>query len=225
MIILKKAYRKTNLFLKQEHRKEKIFCIGRNKTGTTSIEQALKDLGFKPGNQRAGELLIEAWSLRNFQPIFELAYTADAFQDVPFSLPYTYQALEQHFPNAKFILSIRDTAEEWYNSMVRFHSKLWADGIRIPTKEDLQNANYVWKGYPYWSTQLIYNMPPDNPYHKEYLINHYYTHNKNVCDYFRHCPEKLIVVNVSKSDDYKKMCDFLGKEPISNSFPWLNKST
>ncbi|MEI2418950.1 sulfotransferase, partial [Arthrospira platensis SPKY2] len=204
---------------------DKIFCIGRNKTGTTSIEQALKDLGFRLGNQRQGELLIKAWASRNFQPILQLVNTADAFQDIPFSLPYTYQALDQHFPNAKFILSIRNNAEEWYNSMVNFHSKLWADGMRMPTAEDLKNANYVWKGYPYEIRKLIYNISSDdNLYDKKTLISHYINYNESVCDYFRHRPEKLLIINVSKPDDYKKMCHFIGKEPIAYQFPWLNKS-
>ncbi|EDZ95792.1 TPR repeat-containing protein [Limnospira maxima CS-328] len=204
---------------------EKIFCIGRNKTGTTSLEKALRDLGFKLGNQRAGELLIKDWALRNFQPIFELAYTADAFQDIPFSLPYTYQALDQHFPNAKFILSIRNNAQDWYESMVRFHSKLWADGVRVPTAEDLKNANYVWKGYPYEIRKLTYNISSDdNLYDKKTLISHYINYNESVCDYFRHRPEKLLIINVSKPDDYKKMFHFIGKEPIAYQFPWLNKS-
>ncbi len=225
MANLSKIFREAKRFLKQKNKDKKVFCIGRNKTGTTSLELGLKNLGFRLGNQRAGELLIEAWAERNFKPIIELAYTADAFQDIPFSLPYTYQALDQHFPNAKFILSLRDSAEHWYSSMVRFHSKLWADGVRVPTTEDLKHANYIRKGYPYQARQLIYDVPLDDPYNKQCLFEHYYRHNENVRDYFRHRPNKLIVVNVSKPGDYNKMCNFLGKEPVGNDFPWLNKST
>ena len=39
--------------------KVKYFCIGRNKTGTTSLKKAFEDLGFIVGDQRAAELLAD----------------------------------------------------------------------------------------------------------------------------------------------------------------------
>ncbi len=213
----------TNMF-RQRH-KTKIFCIGLNKTGTTSLELALRNLGFKVGDQRNGELLISSWAYRDFSPIIKLAYSAEAFQDVPFSLPFTFQALDQHFPNAKFILTHRYNAEVWHSSLTRFHSKLWADGIRVPTAADLTNANYISKGYAYWAMLLIYTVPHNDLYNKQCLIDHYCRHNENIIDYFRHRIDKLITINVSKPGDYKRMCDFLGKEPVGDCFPWLNKNT
>jgi len=81
-----------------------VFCIGLVKTGTTSLERALKDLGYRLGDQRKGEALLPAYAVRNFRPIVEFCLTADAFQDAPFSYPFTYIALDQSFPNARFIL-------------------------------------------------------------------------------------------------------------------------
>src|SRR2546429_7047723 len=85
---------------------ERVFCIGLARTGTTSLEEALKVLGYRLGDQRQGELLLRAYVERNFRPIVEFCLTAEAFQDVPFSLPFTYIALDQSFPNAKFVLSV-----------------------------------------------------------------------------------------------------------------------
>lgn len=220
-LFLKMARREVN----KEQNKSKAFCVGLNKTGTTSTELALNQLGYTLGDQTQGELLLEAWSKRNFKPIIDLAYTADAFQDVPFSLPYTYQALDQHFPNGKFILTIRDSAEQWRESMIRFHSKLWADGVRTPTEEDLKTANYIYEGYPWFARQLIYNVPPTDPYNQKSLIEHYHRHNQNVQEYFRHRPNKLIVINVSCKSDYLKMCNFLDKKAVGDNFPWLNSSS
>ena len=39
--------------------KQKIFCIGRNKTGTTSLKRAFEDLGYPVGDQRKAEILTE----------------------------------------------------------------------------------------------------------------------------------------------------------------------
>ena len=69
-----------------QKQKEKIFCIGFNKTGTTTLLHTLKELGYKMGNQARGELLFFDWYNRNFNPIVKYCKTADAFQDIPFSL-------------------------------------------------------------------------------------------------------------------------------------------
>ena len=46
--------------------REKIFCIGLNKTGTTSWTQAMKNLGYLVGNERAGEVLFDDWVKKNY---------------------------------------------------------------------------------------------------------------------------------------------------------------
>lgn len=56
----------------------KVFCIGANKTGTTSLEKALKDLGFKMGDQGAAQGLIESYKRRNFAIFWKcLRFTSD----------------------------------------------------------------------------------------------------------------------------------------------------
>lgn len=39
--------------------RKKVFVIGQNKTGTTSLEKAFKDLGFIVGDQRVAEILYD----------------------------------------------------------------------------------------------------------------------------------------------------------------------
>jgi len=72
--------------------------------------------------------------------------TAQAFQDIPFSLPYTFQALDMRFPGSKFILTIRNNPDQWYHSLISFHSKLFGRG-KVPDYDDLKKATYV---YPDW---------------------------------------------------------------------------
>lgn len=204
--------------------KEKIFCIGFNKTGTTSIESVLKDFNYKMGDQQKGELLLHDWYNRNFKPIIKYSESADAFQDIPFSLPNTYMFLEQYFKNAKFILTVRDNEDQWYQSITKFHSKLWSDGIHKPTIDDLKNATYHYKGFAYDFNRFMFNTPDDDPYNEEILKKHYRNHNYSVIEYFRNFHNKLIVVNVSKDKDYLRLCNFLEKKPKGNNFPWENKT-
>ena len=201
----------------------KVFCIGRNKTGTTSLELALKELGYKMGSQTQGEMLIRQWKDNNFSPIIELAKTADAFQDIPFSYDNTYKHLDLAFPNSKFILSVRNSPEEWYNSLVRFHSKLFGNG-NIPTSKNLKNASYRWKGWIYETMSNLYHTPENDPYNKEILINHYINYNKEVINYFKDRPDDLLVINLKDENSYLDFCKFLNEEPKRNNFPHLNKS-
>ena len=202
---------------------EKVFCIGLVKTGTTSLERALKDLGYRLGDQRKGEALLPAYAVRNFRPIVEFCLTADAFQDAPFSYPFTYMALDQNFPNAKFILSVRDDTEQWYRSLIRFHGNLFAGG-RVPVKEDLVKATYSYPGFVWESTRVLVNTPDDDVYHKPTLISYYERHNADVRDYFRR-KSNLLEINISDKEAYRKFCQFLGKKPTAEDFPWLNASS
>lgn len=204
--------------------KEKVFCVGLWKTGTTSLEGALSEVGYKTGEQKAGELLINEWARRDFRHIVRLACTADAFQDTPFCLPYTYQVLDQRFSNAKFILTVRDSSEAWYNSLVGYHSKLWGNGTNAPTADDLKSAFYLKKGYVYESLKLAYGTDDEDLYNKESMQRYYNCHVSNVQDYFRFKKNKLITINIANGEDYFRMCEFLNKSPVRDSFPWLNQT-
>lgn len=210
------------MFLKR--RKPKIFCIGQNKTGTTTIETVLKGFNYKLGNQVQGELLLEAWHQRDFNKIIKFCKRAEAFQDVPFSLPYTFQHLDVAFPDAKFILTERDNAEQWYQSLTKFHSKLWAGGERIPTADDLKTARYRELGYAYKFNRYVFSTPETDVYHHEILNEHYLNYNQTVKDYFKSRPDKLLVINVANAKDYAKLCAFLNQVPQGDDFPWENKT-
>ena len=202
---------------------EKVFCIGLGKTGTTSLGRALKELGYRVGDQRQGELLLPAYAARDFRPIVDFCLTADAFQDAPFGFPFTYLALDQSFPNAKFILSVRNDADQWYRSLVQFHGNLFAEG-RVPVKDDLLQATYCYPGFLWESNRVLVNTPEDDVYHKPTLVSYYERHNADVRDYFRH-KSNLLEINVAARGAYKTFCDFLGRKPVAEDFPWLNPSS
>jgi len=201
----------------------KIFCVGRNKTGTTSVKKAFKDLGFVVGNQRKAELLLPYYKEKNFTPIIEYCKSAEAFQDFPFSFPDTYRHLDEAFPNSKFILTIRNNAEEWYYSLTSFHGKFFGNG-KIPTATDLQRADYVFKGWAWECNRLLYQTPEDDPYNKAMLIKHYLDHNEKIINYFRGRPYNFLVLNLAEKESYKKFCNFLEIESPFTEFPWENKT-
>ena len=79
-------------------KREKVFCIGANKTGTTSIAALLESLGYRLAPQIEAERMIDDWSRRDFRRLLKFCEKYDAFQDVPFSLDYTFQAFDTYFP-------------------------------------------------------------------------------------------------------------------------------
>ncbi len=212
-----------NFFLKKTT-EPKVFCIGLNKTGTTTIENELIKFGYKTGNQVEAEYLVKNWYQRDFKPILRYCKKYDAFQDVPFSLPFTYQVLDQYFSSSKFILTVRDNPEQWYKSLVEFHSKLWGNGKDALTLDQLKKVNYRHLGYAYKTHRDIFNTPDKDLYNKEILINYYNNHLENVKEYFRSQPEKLLVINVSIKKDYFRLCEFLEKPVLRENFLWKNKT-
>jgi hypothetical protein len=204
-------------------RGRKVFCIGANKTGTTSLGELFRRLGLRVGQQGPAEMMIHDWARRNFLPIVRFSRSAEAFQDVPFSLPFTYQALDAAFPEAKFILTIRDSAQQWYKSLTRFHTRIIGKG-RLPTAADLKEHPYRYKGYIWDVQRLRYGIDEKTLYDPDLYQQTYLDHNKWVQQYFRHKPEKLLVVNVADYSAAREIVTFLGLETPEIEMPHLNKS-
>ncbi|QYA26029.1 hypothetical protein G3I01_11045 [Gramella sp. MT6] len=203
--------------------RQKIFCIGKNKTGTTSLRQAFLEFGLVVGYQRDAEKLLKSYINNDFNEIIKYCKTAQAFQDIPFSLPKTYKVLDSEFPDAKFILTIRDNPDQWYSSAIRFYTKKFGSG-NIPTKTDLQNAEYVYKGWMWEENRETYDTSENDIYNKELMVKQYISYNAEVISYFSDRPDKLLIINVSEKNSYQKLAKFLNVQTDKVNFPWKNKT-
>jgi len=203
--------------------KQKVFCVGRNKTGTSSLKVAMKDLGYIVGEQRAAEFLFRDWARRDFTRLKRYCRTAQFFQDIPFSLPYTFQAMDSFFPGSKFILTIRDP-EKWHESMVKFHRQEKIHGAKAYSLEALREAEYCYRGFAYETKTMVYDLPGDDPYDRETLISHFNFHNRAVMDYFKNRRHDLLVLDVSVKDAFQELCAFLEKKCDKRVFPFENAS-
>ena len=63
----------------------KIFCIGRNKTGTTSLQTFFSQAGFRVAPQFAGEKLIYSCGFEPDDKFWQWVDSYEVFQDAPFS--------------------------------------------------------------------------------------------------------------------------------------------
>jgi hypothetical protein len=204
--------------------KPKIFCIGMNKTGTTSLKKTFSILGYTIGNQRNAERLLPDCINRDYKPIIKYVISAQVFQDIPFSLPNTYIHLSKRFPNAYFILTVRDNPEQWVNSITNFHSKKFGNG-KIPTKKQLVESTYVYKGFMWDALRAIAPVNESNPYNKEVLKQAYIDYNNNVVEFFNSKDIKFLKINLSEKGGYQKLISFLGITSPFDDFPWENKTS
>jgi len=207
----------------------KIFCIGYNKTGTTSLFYAIQSLGFKGDDEifTEGELLmknVKEGDLKSVTDWVKEKNNIELFKDVPFSIPHVWKSLYQKYPDAIYVLSERDSSEQWYNSIYKFHklgfglsdNPSWDEVYKIPYNrrylKESGSCSFVfdYMAYTYGIKGL--------PYDKDNLINSYEAHNKEIKEFFKD-KDNFISINVSNNNDYLRLCSFLNKEPKGNVFP------
>ena len=176
---------------------QKVFCLGFQKTGTSSVEWLLKDMGYqvssayKQPDVKLSQML-ESGDLSELRKVSELF---DAFQDIPW-FNY-YKEFDQWYPGSKFILTIRESRSWWASFLHYFRTE----------------------SYPLF--KYIYGH--SNPVgHEKDLVARYEKHNHDVMEYFKDRPDDLLVVDVSEKDALQKLSDFLGKETSHTQMPHRN---
>ena len=136
--------------------KQKVFIIGFQKTGTTSLDLALQRLGYRVlGVDKNLLKCPNKEALHHY--ILKTLEEYDAVQDMPW--PLYFMDLYELYPNAKFILT-RRTADDWYKSVVKFFGS-----IRIPFHKK------------------IYHVPCAEGYEEEYKAL-YNSNNMKIVDFF-----------------------------------------
>jgi len=178
--------------------KEKVFCIGFHKTGTTSLEVALKKLGYR---------VTGAFGTRDPEiagKVHQMAYAMvsdyDAFEDNPW--PILYRELDERFPGSKFVLTRRPT-ESWIRSQVNDFGLTETPMRRWIYGEDA-------------------GCPEGN---EDTYIARYERHNREVLDYFKDRPDDLLVIDLPNDDGWSRLCPFLGHDIPDEPFPHANKAS
>lgn len=213
----------------------KIFCIGFNKTGTTTLAQVLSLYGYNLPNQMEQEArLTKQVYDTNYSPLLNFCNQYDAFQDLPFSQGYFYIAADALFPGSKFILTHRDS-ETWFESMSSYYKKKYIGDLNKPIdKSDIdQKFNYLFPGYHsinisrFISQGNHESVSPnwDLLFEKDFYIAEYERRNFEIRKYFASRPDKLLAIDVTLEKNTLKLCQFLG---IPNDFvvamPHANKT-
>jgi len=182
---------------------EKIFCIGLSRTGTKSLTVALYILGYNIIHYPSDKATFEDLSSGNFN--FSVLKDYDGISDITIS-PY-YAQLDKIFPNSKFILTIRDK-NAWLNSFERH----WSE--RDPFNDPIQTETYM--KIRRFLRASVYGTYKFNRERMSYVFD---LHLKNVLDYFKNKPKKLLILNIFEEGAWKKLCNFLNRPVITSLFP------
>ncbi|MCP5300211.1 MAG: hypothetical protein H6959_05155 [Chromatiaceae bacterium] len=230
---------KTRRLLSSPGRRSKIFCIGYNKTGTTTLEQVLRKLGYRlPDQMKQERLVVDAYFRGNFAPLKKLCGKYDAFQDMPFSQGAAYAVADGLFPGSRFILTVRDPAS-WFDSLTRFHLQGILARVGVRELSDFNESTfkdkdvYIARNYLYNVMKRHASVVVDNQtrhdwslvYDREHRIRSYVARNEEIIKYFQDRPGQLLVIDFSRETDNSKIVDFLGL-PRSHvdPLPHLNRS-
>jgi len=178
----------------------KVFGIGLNKTGTTSLKLALRRLGFHHYDRRPK--MLRLWRRRALDAIWAEIAPYESFEDWPWPLMHA-ELLDRYGDGARFVLTRRRSAEAWLESLKRHALK---------TNPDHNPRRQIY-GHDY----------PQG--HEAAHIDFYNRHLDAVREGFaRHGAEDLLLeVAWDEGDGWPELCPFLGEPMRPGAFPHGNR--
>jgi hypothetical protein len=199
----------------------KILGVGLSKTGTTSVADAVRVLGFSCINydqQRLTPLLLG----RVRSPDFRLYDDVDAVFDIPAA--YFYRELLAAYPECRAILTVRNLESWWRSIEVHFNQQrpVVAPGLRDYVRAVVrgsarlraQQADIAFRtnlrNCVYGSTDAREHM-----FKKRYL-----EHNERVVREVD--PARLLVIDITAGHGWPELCGFLGVPVPDVPFPRSN---
>jgi hypothetical protein len=182
-------------------RPAKVFGIGLNKTGTTSLDHALTALGYSVHGPQKD--LLKRCSPGNIAALDPVVEAHDGFQDWPWPLYYR-ELFERYGDDTLFVLTMRSSPERWFESQVN-HAM-----TRALRKGEWDTFGY----YRPFGRQKQY-------------CDFYIRHNQAVRDFFRenNAEHRLLEICFETDDGWSLLCEFVGKPVPAGGFPHSNRNT
>ncbi|RCW91493.1 sulfotransferase family protein [Winogradskyella arenosi] len=182
--------------------KSKVFIIGFHKTGTSSMGKALQILGYRVcGSLKEGVDLDKIRSSSKSElseNTCQVLGKYDAFQDTPWFL--FYKELYDAFPDAKFILTIRDE-DKWIKSIQRHFG----------------NNSFQYHDYIYGSHDTFAD---ENKYRQIYN-----KHNNECKMFFLEKKKEILIIDLEHDiNKWQLICNYLNVNSPRTKFPYANKA-
>jgi len=181
----------------------KVLGAGMPRTGTTSLCEALKILGYNAIDYHPTRIKVEEVKAGGFK-VFD---DVEAVTDAPGC--FFFREIIEAYPDVRVILTVRDT-QDWYDSIERHCN--WIE--RFTNTQRRSEACMI--------HSLLFNTlwPNEFIWKRQFLM-----HNLAV---MQECKAPLMLIDICNGDDdeyiWKNICDFLDKPVPDEPFPWKNKS-
>ena len=183
------------LFGRRNRAYNKVFVIGDRKTGTTSLALCLTLLRFRHKSWDA-DLTRTYQTDSNLSALWPYADRFDSMDDRPWNLDDVYRALDQRYPNSRFILTVRNEAA-WRRS----HEQYFRKGSKHVPEE-------------YWI----------DPYDSDHEWQLHQQRNERILNYFKDRRQDLLIYNISEQPGWEPLCHFLELPIPGFTFPHVNIS-
>lgn len=201
---MNKAIKYINRLLNRKSIRNKVFCIGLHKTGTTTLAHLFEEYGFR--SIHATDWGSSEEKLNHFD------FFSDGGSHFDHINEFDYRRLFENYPNAKFILQTRDT-EKWVVS------KLKHAGWNQNTKIEEDNPDKI--NHADWRYKSLLTV--------QKFIEHKFNYERKVLNFFNErAPSRLLVIDITKratqNEELRKIKDFLSLKSIAPvKLPHSNK--
>jgi hypothetical protein len=174
----------------------KVFGVGLQRTGTSSLTRALNQLGI-PTVQFPKQL---------FHDIdHEIIDRYRGFTDSP--VPLLYRELDRRHPGSRFIHTLRDESA-WLASI----EWLFTTGT-VKFRESHER-------YGDEINRAIFGR---STFDRDHFLAVYRTHNREVAAHFADRPADYLAIDVTAGNAFDRLCPFLGLPVPATPFPHRNK--
>ena len=179
-------------------RRPRIFCIGLNKTATSSLHEALTQLGYRSlhwGGPESSRAVVDSLAAGGLM-LDRLDPTYDAFSDM-WAVTKKFDIADEQYPGSRFILTVRDITA-WLDSRRRHVEK-----NQQRTAVGDYRGSFVTVDLDAWRAE-------------------WHWHVTRVRQHFAGRPADLLEMDITVGDGWSKLCAFLNKPAPDHAFPWDN---
>lgn len=173
----------------------KILGIGLGRTGTTSLADALRVLGY---------------SVVHCPRSLDQIDKHEASNDL--TVASRFKELDQKYPGSKFILTLRNY-DSWMASCLWHYRKHWGvDKFPEPARRFVMDSEHK-----------IYGASAGPKIQPVDIMDGALRHLESVLLYFRDRMSDLLIMDIARGDGWERLCSFLGKPVPAEPFPHSNK--
>ena len=179
--------------------KRKVFVVGFSKTGTKSTGAAIETLGYRRASWDSySARMVNSWHEGRLTDLMQTVLSDhDTFDDWPWAL--MFRELDALYPDARFVMTVRSDEAAWLRSL-QSHFKRTGNLV----------AHFLVFG----------SYDPENE--PDRFLERYRQHNRDVLSHFDRRPDKLLVMDVERGDEWEVLCNFLGEPVLALPFPHHN---